>query len=178
MRPCLAFAPVGVAKPRSVLRSVGLLAPICVTLMGHPAAAAQTKKNPDAITKAQQMMAGSMLTTVRDSLKRSYYDPALHGINLNARYEKYKAELERAPTLGAAYRVIAALLSGLDDSHTFFIPPPRSWDFHYGYRMQLEGDRAYVTAVRPGSDAASRSTSATKSSPWTAIRSTARTCGR
>src|SRR6185437_11810998 len=119
-------------------------------------ASAQEKDKQHAITSAQRMMAGSMLESLRDAVKKDYYDPALHGVNLDARYEAYKAQLEKAPTLGDAFRVLAAFLSGLNDSHTFFDPPPRSYDVHYGYRMRIEGDRAFVVAVRPGSDAAAK----------------------
>lgn len=97
-----------------------------------------------------------MLQQVRDTLKERYYDPTLHGIDLNARYAKYQAELKRSPTLGDAFRVIAAFLAGLNDSHTFFEPPQRSLDVHYGYRMQLVGGQAVITGVRPGSDAAAK----------------------
>ncbi|HWG38558.1 MAG TPA: S41 family peptidase [Terriglobales bacterium] len=115
---------------------------------------AQEKDKQNAITSAQRMMAISMLENLRDAVQKDYYDPALHGVNLPARYETYKAQLAKAPTLGDAFRVLAAFLSGLNDSHTFFDPPPRSYDVHYGYRMRIEGDRAFIAAVRPGSDAA------------------------
>ncbi|MGH9483004.1 MAG: hypothetical protein ACRD1L_13030, partial [Terriglobales bacterium] len=108
--------------------------------LGEPARG-QQKKNAAAITKAQLMMAGSMLGNVRDALKQNYYDAALHGVNLDARYEKYRGEIEKAPTSGAAFRTVAAFLSGMNDSHTFFLPPPRSYDVFYGYRKQLIGGR-------------------------------------
>lgn len=120
-----------------------------------PRASAQAKK-PNAITSAQRMMVGSMLENVRDTLEHNYYDPAFHGVNLKAEYEKYHAEIERAPTLGDAFREIAAFLSEMNDSHTFFLPPPRSWDQFYGYRMRMIGDRAFITAVRPDTDAAGK----------------------
>lgn len=121
---------------------------------GFQPAPGRAQKVPNAITKAQLTMAQSMLENVRNAVKDNYYDPAYHGVDLEARYEKYRAELEHASTLGAGLRIIAAFLSGFNDSHTFFLPPPRSYDVHYGYRMQVIGDRAFITAVRPGSDAA------------------------
>src|SRR5205085_12587427 len=48
---------------------------------------------------------------------------------------------------------IAQTVVELNDSHTFFIPPPRPVDVDYGWKMQVVGDRALVTAVKPGSDA-------------------------
>ncbi|MGH9394782.1 MAG: hypothetical protein ACRD1E_11480 [Terriglobales bacterium] len=103
----------------------------------------QAKKGAGAITSAQRRMAGSMLENVRDALKQNYYDPKLRGINLDDRHEKYRTEIEQAPTLGRALRAVAAFLGGLNDSHTFFLPPPRSYDVFYGYRKQLIGGRAW-----------------------------------
>ncbi len=44
----------------------------------------------------------------------------------------------------------------LNDSHTFFIPPSRPVRVEYGFRVQMIGDRAFITRVRPGTDAESK----------------------
>jgi C-terminal processing protease CtpA/Prc len=41
----------------------------------------------------------------------------------------------------------------LDDSHAFFIPPSRTTRTEYGWEMQMVGDKCFVVAVKPGSDA-------------------------
>src|SRR5581483_7896106 len=48
---------------------------------------------------------------------------------------------------------IAALLDALNDSHTIFIPPPRTYVHDYGFKTQIVGDHCYVIRVRSGSDA-------------------------
>jgi len=127
---------------------------LSLSLSLRPALAQDTAKpNPNLITKPQLMMANAMLDNVRQAVKDNYYDPTLHGLNLTERYQAYKARLQKAPTLGDAFRIIAAFLAGLDDSHTFFLPPARSWNVYYGFRMRMEGDRPLITAVRPGTDA-------------------------
>ena len=40
-----------------------------------------------------------------------------------------------------------------DDSHTFLIPPMSATQVEHGWRMQMFGDKCYVIAVKPGSDA-------------------------
>jgi hypothetical protein len=97
-----------------------------------------------------------MLSTIHDAVKKDYYDPTFHGLDMDARYRTYEAELKEVPTLGEAFRVVAAYLSGLHDSHTFFVPPPVSYRFDYGFRMQMIGDRCFITEVRPSSDAATK----------------------
>ncbi|MHB8501363.1 MAG: S41 family peptidase [Candidatus Acidiferrales bacterium] len=94
-----------------------------------------------------------MLQDVHEALKKNYYDPTFHGIDVDARYKTYLERVKKSKTLGDAFRTVAAYLAGLDDSHTFFIPPRRSYRADYGYRMQLVGDACYITEVRPGTDA-------------------------
>jgi C-terminal processing protease CtpA/Prc len=116
---------------------------------------AQQQQPPQqqAITPLERGRAENMLGGIHEELKKNYYDPTFHGIDVDARYKTYLERLKKAPTLGEAFRVIAAYLSGLDDSHTFFKPPQRSYSFDYGYQMQMVGEQCFITDVRPGSDA-------------------------
>ncbi len=100
--------------------------------------------------------AENMLEDVHDALKKNYYDPKFHGIDVDVRYKTYMERLKQSATLGDAFRTIAAYLAGLGDSHTFFIPPRRSYRAEYGYRMEMIGDGCYITEVRPETDAAQK----------------------
>lgn len=113
----------------------------------------QGQRNLSSMDRAQ---AEEMLTGIHDALKKNYYDPKFHGVDVDARYQQYEAALKKAPTLGEAFRIVAAYLSGLHDSHTFFVPPGINFRFDYGFVMQMIGDRCFVTQVRPGSDAAAK----------------------
>lgn len=97
-----------------------------------------------------------MLRVIHDHVKKYYYDPSYHGVDIDARYSAYAKKIGQETNRGAAFTDIAAYLSGLHDSHTFFIPPERSAIFDYGFRMQMVGDRAFITNLRPGSDAAAK----------------------
>lgn len=97
-----------------------------------------------------------MLAQIHNELKKSYYDPKFHGVDIDARYKAYTERLKGVQTLGDAYRVVAAYLSGLEDSHTYFEPPARSYDFDYGFQMQMIGDQCFITEIRPDSDAAKK----------------------
>ena len=108
------------------------------------------------LSSMDRAQAEEMLTGIHDALKKNYYDPKFHGVDVDARYQQYEAALKKAPTLGEAFRIVAAYLSGLHDSHTFFVPPGINFRFDYGFVMQMIGDRCFVTQVRPGSDAAAK----------------------
>lgn len=97
--------------------------------------------------------ANGMLDVIKDEIKKSYYDPAFHGVDVEARFKLAKEKIKQVTSLGQAFSTIAQALLEFNDSHTFFIPPRRSATVNYGWQMQMIGDEAYITAVRPGSDA-------------------------
>lgn len=105
------------------------------------------------ISKADEYRAATMLHDAYDAVKRNYYDPTFHGLDLDARYHEYDEKLKTAASLNAGLGMVAAFLDGLKDSHTYFSPPARSYKIDYGYRLALIGDQAFVTRVRPGTDA-------------------------
>lgn len=108
------------------------------------------------MSKFDREAAEEMLKVIHDRVKQYYYDPTYHGVDLDARYKEYEEKIKQVSNRGRAFADIAAYLSALHDSHTFFIPPVRSAVFDYGFRMQLIGDNAYITNLRPGSDAANK----------------------
>lgn len=94
-----------------------------------------------------------MLKTIKDDLKKSYYDEHFRGLDLEAHFKTSEEKLKQATSLGQALGIIAQALMDLDDSHAFFIPPQRPERIEYGWNMQMIGGKCYVVAVKPGSDA-------------------------
>lgn len=94
-----------------------------------------------------------MLNTIKDDLKKNYYDPNFHGMDLDGRFKTANEKIDQAQSLGQIFGIIGQVLTELEDSHTFFLPPGRSQKTEYGWQMQMVGDKCYVTAVKPGSDA-------------------------
>src|ERR1700686_4123083 len=94
-----------------------------------------------------------MLKVLKDDIKKNYYDPSFHGMDVDVRLKAAEEKLKQATSLGQALGIIAQALLDLNDSHTFFIPPPRPERVEYGWYMQMIGDKCYVVAVKPGSPA-------------------------
>lgn len=94
-----------------------------------------------------------MLKVIKDDIKKNYYDQNYHGIDLESRFKAADEKMQQAQSVGQVFGIIAQVLLDFDDSHTFFLPPGRSNSFEYGWQMQAIGDRCYVVAVKPGSDA-------------------------
>ena len=97
-----------------------------------------------------------MLRDAYDTVKKHYYDAKFHGLDWDARFHQYDEQMKTATSLGDSFSIIADFLGGLKDSHTFFIPPARPFHIDYGYRFQMIGAAAFVTRVRPGTDAESK----------------------
>src|SRR5262249_42244575 len=94
-----------------------------------------------------------MLKVIKDDIKKNYYDPNFRGIDLEARFKTADEKLQQAESIGQIFGIIAQALVEFEDSHTFFLPPDRANKIEYGWQMQAYGDKCYVTAIKPGSDA-------------------------
>ena len=94
-----------------------------------------------------------MLKTVRDDIKKDYYDPSFRGIDLEARFKLAEDKMKLTKSNAEVFGIIAQALLDFNDSHTSFIPPQRSARIDYGWLMKTFGDDCYVTEVKPHSDA-------------------------
>src|SRR5215470_16528161 len=66
-----------------------------------------------------------ILSTIKEDLRKNYYDPTFHGMDLEQRFRTAEEKMKQAESLGQLFGIIAQVLIDLDDSHTFFIPPGR-----------------------------------------------------
>ena len=97
--------------------------------------------------------ARDILEAVKTDIKKNYYDQGYHGVDLDARFKAADEKLKQATSLGQAWGIIAQVLVDFDDSHTFFVPPSRPARIEYGWQMKMVGDKCFVSAVKPKSDA-------------------------
>lgn len=97
--------------------------------------------------------ARTMLNVIKGDIKKNYYDPNFHGMDLDARFKEAEEKIKVATSQNQILGIIAQAIIDLDDSHTYFIPPSRPYTIEYGWQMQMVGDKCYVIAVKPDSDA-------------------------
>lgn len=108
------------------------------------------QKKMDGIERERMKL---MLKNIKNEIKKNYYDPTFHGINIEERFAQAEARLKEIETTGQAFGVIAQALMDFNDSHLYFLPPATNLDIEYGWRMQMFGDKGFITTVKPGSDA-------------------------
>jgi carboxyl-terminal processing protease len=111
----------------------------------------RTEAQPD--LNFQRERGRIMLKVIKDNLKKEYYDLNFHGMDLEARFKQADEKVKGAESIGHIFGIIGQVLLDLDDSHTFFIPPWRANRTEYGWQMHAIGDKVFVSAVKPGSDA-------------------------
>jgi C-terminal processing protease CtpA/Prc len=134
----------------SRLRWSGLFLSAFVFLTFFPVYPLFSQQKMDSINRERAI---DILRDAYENVKKHYYDPKYHGLDIDARYHEYDGKIRNANSLGQAFGIVAAYLDGLKDSHTFFDPPPRPFHLDYGYRMQMYGDNCFISTVRPGTDA-------------------------
>jgi C-terminal processing protease CtpA/Prc len=101
----------------------------------------------------QRDVAHVMLRNILNDVKNHYYDPTFHHVDLDARFRQADQKIDEATSFNQVFVLISWALDSLNDSHTYFVPPPRPSRLEYGWQMQLVGSRCLVTAVKPGTDA-------------------------
>lgn len=98
-----------------------------------------------------------MLNSISYDVKKHYYDPTFHGINWDANVKIFEEKIKNAASLNRALSEVAAALDALNDSHTFFLPPPRPYIHDFGWRPAMIGQKCYVLGVRPQTDTEKKS---------------------
>jgi len=132
-----------------VVVSVAIASVVCPGL-------ASDKKNVDEMSTLRRQQVEQMLKDVRDKVEKEYYDPSFHGVNLDARYKDATQKMSAMNSFSEALGIIAWFLDALNDSHTNFVPPPRPYLIRDGWEASFVGQKCFVTAVKPGSDAAAK----------------------
>src|SRR5262245_41797842 len=127
-------------------RTVFVLLSICSFFLSSSVSFAQ-------VNSTERGMAIGMLDMTKDAIKKNYYDPTFHGVDIDFVFEQAKERMKVAPTRDALMMTIASAVLSLDDSHTNFFPPARAAEIEYGWVVEMLGDDCYVTHVKPKSDA-------------------------
>jgi carboxyl-terminal processing protease len=105
------------------------------------------------IDRFERDSALTMLSLAKDDLKKNYFDPTLHGIDIETRFKEAETRLKEATSRDQLIITIAQTMLDFNDSHTYFVPPSRAAQVEYGWKMQMVGDKAFVTDIDSGSDA-------------------------
>ena len=96
--------------------------------------------------KMQHDIAKIMAKNTWEDVRKNYYEPNFKGVDMEARFREADQKIDQAQSYGQVFVTIQWALDGLHDSHTFFIPPARPIRTEYGWRMEMYGNKCYVSA--------------------------------
>lgn len=94
-----------------------------------------------------------ILKEIKKDIEKNYYDPNFHGIDLEANYKKTSELIDNAESSVEMSDLINRFCLLLDDSHTGFSPPRKTFYVDYGWNLRLIDDKAFVTEIDEESDA-------------------------
>jgi C-terminal processing protease CtpA/Prc len=138
------------------MRIAGLSCALALSFIAFNVLPTSAQQNTHVLSNIDAGKVHAMLHDAYTDTKKYYYDPTFQGVDLEKRYRTFDSMIDKAPDLGVALRIVAGFLGEFHDSHLFFIPPSRITLYDPGYKMQIIGDKCFVTQVRPGSDAAAK----------------------
>jgi len=126
---------------------------LSIALLSLLLISSSTSVQGQALSSVDRERGHVLLSEVKGDIKKNYYDPLYHGVDIETRFKEADQQLDKATSLGQVFGIIAQAALSLNDSHTFFIPPSQTVSSDYGWLLQAIGDQCFVVAVKPGSDA-------------------------
>ena len=108
---------------------------------------------PQGFDRIERDRMKEMLNNIKNAIKKNYYDPQYHGIDLEARFQKAEKRLDEVSSTAQAFSVIAQVLVDFNDSHLYFQPPATTVEVEYGFGLKMIGNDAFVAVVKRKSDA-------------------------
>lgn len=103
--------------------------------------------------RAEKILHRNILKTVKTDVEENYFDPKLNGVDIDDNFKKAGDLIDKANSVEEMADVITRFLLLFNDSHVFFIPPPRTVNVDYGWELNLYGEKAFVTEIKDDSDA-------------------------
>jgi len=94
-----------------------------------------------------------ILNSIKDDIKKNYYDPQFRGIDIEKRFQDAEDKIKQDASVGQMSGTIAQVLVDFDDSHLFFVPPGKVNKTKYGFEMQMIGTHCFAMRVHEKSDA-------------------------
>jgi C-terminal processing protease CtpA/Prc len=116
----------------------------------------QAQQKPAGMDQLTREKLHALLRTEYYEIQQHYYDPRYHGVDLAALYKTLDGRIDHAETLNQGYILLEAFAQALKDTHTYFVPPARTYRSDSGFKYKMIGDKCFVTRVRPNTDAAGK----------------------
>ena len=88
-----------------------------------------------------------VLRLVSADVQKNFYDPGMKGLDWAMLTEQTRQRIDHAKSNGEMILAISVLLTKLQDSHTYFVPPPLTARSDFGFKARSYGDDIRVYEV-------------------------------
>lgn len=103
--------------------------------------------------KAERILHQEILKNIKKDIEKHYYDKDLRGVDIEKNYKKAGSLIESAKTVEEMTDIITRFLYPFEDSHVYYVPPPRTVEVDYGWDLRMVGDKTFVFWLDEQSDA-------------------------
>jgi C-terminal processing protease CtpA/Prc len=88
-----------------------------------------------------------VLRLVSADVQKNFYDPGMKGLDWTELTEQTRQRIDQAKSNGEMILAISMLLTKLQDSHTYFVPPPLTAQSDFGFKAGSYGNDIRVYEV-------------------------------
>lgn len=102
------------------------------------------------LLQGQNVQRGEMediLRIVAADVQKNFYDPRLKGLDWLALTEQTRQQIQASNNTGKMLLAIVSLLDKLEDSHTYFVPPPLTEQADFGFKARPYGSEVRVYEI-------------------------------
>ncbi|MGH9508760.1 MAG: S41 family peptidase [Terriglobales bacterium] len=106
---------------------------------------------PDQRARGQAVERGqweNILKLVSADVEKNFYDPRLKGLDWAALTEETRKRINTLDDTGQMILAVSALLSQLQDSHTYFVPPRLTAQADFGFKARAYGNDVRVYEIK------------------------------
>ncbi len=103
--------------------------------------------------KAERILHQNILKTIKNDVKENYYDPKMHGIDIEENFKKASGLIDKAASSGEMSDIVSRVLFLFDDSHLYFMPPRKTASVDYGWELTMVDGKAFISEIKEDSDA-------------------------
>jgi C-terminal peptidase prc len=103
--------------------------------------------------KAERILHQNILKTIKNDIKENYYDPKMHGIDIEENFKKASDLIDKATSSPEMSDIVSRVLLLFDDSHLYFMPPRKTVTVDYGWELTMVDGKAFITEIKEDSDA-------------------------
>jgi len=88
-----------------------------------------------------------ILKLVSADVQKNFYDPGMKGLDWPALTDETRQRIKASSNVGQMILAVSSLMDRLQDSHTYFIPPPLSAHSDFGFKAKAYGDDVRVYEI-------------------------------